>query len=151
MGVKLNAPLSIGDDVGLIGGGFQQHGVASYITTDWGPTYIHIKTTLTQQSYSMPMFEIIGYNYITAQPIRMAFVIYTYDYLISNWENTAYGGLVGNGVYISGDGYIVLRLYAPNTYYCGFSIDVHAVAGNGSQITYGVQAISANYSSGNVY
>jgi hypothetical protein len=147
MSIKLNAPLNIGSG----GGGYQQRGVASYITTDWGPNYIHVKTTLPQQSYSMPMFEIIGYNYITAQPIRMAFVIYTYDYLIANWQNTAYSGLVGNGVYISSDGYIVLRMYAPNTYYCGFTMDVHAVAGNGAQATYGVLAVSANYSSGNVY
>lgn len=147
MSIKLNAPLNIGDN----GGGYQQRGVASYITTDSGPQYIHIKTTLPQQSYSMPMFEIIGYNYVTSQPIRTAFVIYTYSYLISNWQNTNYSGLVGNGVYISSDGYIVLRLYASDTYYCGFSVDVHAVAGNGAQATYGVYAISANYSSGNYY
>lgn len=147
MSIKLNAPLNIGEG----GGGYQQHAVASYVTTDYGPTYIHVKTTLPQQSYSMPMFEIVGYNYIQAAPIRLAFVIYTYSYLISNWQNTAYGGLIGDGVYISSDGYIVLRMYSSNTYYCGFSINVHAVAGNGAQATYGVSAISANYSSGNVY
>jgi hypothetical protein len=147
MSIKLNAPLNIGEG----GGGYQQHGVASFYTTASGPQYIHIKTTLAQQTYSMPMFEIIGYNYVTSQPIRTAFVIYTYTYLISNWQNTAYSGLVGNGVYISSDGYVVLRLYAPDTYYCGFSVDVHAVAGNGYQATYGVYSISANYSSGNYY
>lgn len=147
MGIKLNAPLNIGE----YGGGYQQHAVASYLTTDYGPTYIHIKTTLAQQTYSMPMFEIIGYNYIQAQPIRTAFVIYTYSYLIYGAQNTNYSGLIWDGVYISSDGYVVLRLYSSNTYYCGFSINVHAVAGNGYQATYGVYAISANYSSGNVY
>ena len=147
MAIKLNAPLNIGDG----GGGFQQRAVASYITTAGGNPYIHIKTTLPQQSYSMPMFEIIGYNYSLSKPIRTAFVIYTYSYLISNYQYTAYDGLVGNGVYISSDGYVVLRMYASDTYYCGFTVDVHAVAGNGAQATYGVQAITANYNSGNAY
>lgn len=147
MAIKLNAPLNIGDN----DGGFQQYAVASYITTASANQYIHVKTTLPQQTYSMPMFEIIGYNYAISRPIRLAFVIYTYSYLISNYQNTAYDGLIGNGVYVSSDGYIVLRMYASDTYYCGLTINVHAVAGNGAQATYAVQAISANNNSGNVY
>jgi hypothetical protein len=147
MAIKINGPLNIGTS----GGGFQQRSVASYFTTASSLTYIHIKTTLPQQSYSMPMFEIIGYNYVTSLPIRMAFVIYTYSYLISNYQNTAYTGLTGSGVYISSDGYVCLRMYAADTYYCGFTVDVHAVAGNGAQATYGVYAITANNNSGNAY
>lgn len=147
MAIKLNAPLNIGDG----GGGYQQRSVASYLNTAGSLTYIHIKTTLPQQSYSMPMFEIIGYNYVLSKPIRLAFNIYTYSYLISNYQNTAYNGLTGSGVYISTDGYVCLRMYASDIYYCGFTVDVHAVAGNGAQATYGVYAVSANNNPNNAY
>lgn len=143
MSVKLNSPLSIGP-------GYQQRGIANFWDGGWGLQYVHIKTTIPQQSYIMPMIELIGYNYITAQPIRMAFVIYTYDYLISNWEN-AYSGVVGNGVYISSDGYVCLRVYAGNLYYVGFSMDAYSVAGNGAQVDIGVLAMTANNNAGNAY
>lgn len=145
MPVKSNAPLSIGP-------GFQQRGIANY----WdyggglGQDYIHIKTTIPQQSYIMPMIELIGYNYGVAQPIRMAFVIYTYSYLISNWQN-AYAGVYGNGVYISTDGYICLRVSGNgSTYFTGFSMDAYSVAGNGAQVEIGVLAMSVG-GPGNIY
>lgn len=147
MAIKFNSPLNIGTS----GNGYQQRGVASYFTTVGGNQYIHVKTTLPQQTYSMPMFEIIGYNYALSRPIRLAFNIYTYSYLISNYQNTAYSGLVGSGVYISADGYICLRMYASDTYFCGFTMDVHAVAGNGAGAVYGIQAATANNNSGNAY
>lgn len=142
MPVKLNAPLSIGP-------GYQQRGIANFFTTD-SYNYIHIKTTIPQQSYIMPMIELIGYNYGTADGIRMAFVIYTYSYLISNYEQ-GYYGVYGNGVYISSDGYVCLRIYTGSTYFTGFSIDVYSVAGNGAQYEVGILAMSANNNSGNVY
>lgn len=143
MPVKSNAPLSIGP-------GFQQRGIASFWDGTWGLKYVHIKTTIPQQSYIMPMIELIGYNYITASPIRMAFVIYTYDYLIANWQD-AYSGVVGNGVYISSDGYVCLRVSASNMYYVGFSMDAYSVAGNGAQVEIGVLAMAASSSGGNIY
>lgn len=142
MPVKLNTPLSIGP-------GYQQRGIANLWDTG-SYQYVHIKTTIAQQTYIMPMIEVIGYNYGTAAPIRMAFVIYTYSYLISGWEN-AYSGLVANGVYISGDGYICLRLYASNTYCVGFSLDAYSVAGNGAQVEIGILAMTANNDPGNAY
>jgi hypothetical protein len=142
MPVKSNAPLSIGP-------GYQQRGIGNFFTTD-SYNYVHIKTSIGQQTYIMPMIELIGFSYGTAAPIRMAFVIYTYTYLISNWEN-AYGGLVGNGVYISSDGYICLRLYTGSTYFIGFSMDAYSVAGNGAQVEIGILAMTANNNSGNAY
>lgn len=142
MPVKSNAPLSIGP-------GFQQRGIASYWDFGYSGEYVHIKTTIAQQTYIMPMIELIGYNYGVAAPIRMAFVVYTYSYLISGWEN-AYSGVTGSSVYISGDGYICLRVYAGSMYFCGFSMDAYSVAGNGAQVEIGVLAM-ANGGSGNIY
>lgn len=142
MSVKLNSPLSIGP-------GYQQRGIANFWDGNFY-TYVHIKTSIPQQSYIMPMIELIGFNYGTAAPIRMAFVIYTYSYLISNWQN-AYSGVVGNGVYISSDGYICLRVYSGSMYFVGFSIDAYSVAGNGAQYEVGVLAMTANNNSGNAY
>lgn len=141
MPVKSNAPLSIGP-------GYQQRGIANFFTTD-SYNYVHIKTSIPQQSYVMPMIELIGYCYGLADGIRMAFVIYTYSYLISNWEQ-AYYGLYGDGVYISSDGYVCLRL-TTNTYFIGFSIDAYCVAGNGAQYEVGILAMTANNNPGNVY
>jgi hypothetical protein len=143
MPFKSNAPLSIGP-------GYQQRGIASFWDGNSGLQFVHIKTSIPQQTYVMPMIEIIGYNYATAQPIRMAFVIYTYSYLISNWQNV-YNGLIGDGVYISSDGYICLRLYASNLYYVGFSIDAYSVAGNGAGYEVGILAMTANNNPGNAY
>jgi hypothetical protein len=142
MAVKLNTPLSIGP-------GYQQRGIANLWDTG-SYNYVHIKTSIPHQSYVMPMIELIGYNYGTAAPIRMAFVIYSYSYQISNWEN-AYSGLVGNGAYISSDNYYCLRLYAASTYCVGFSIDAYSVAGNGPQYEVGILAMTANNNSGNAY
>lgn len=142
MPVKSNAPVTIGP-------GYQQRGIANFWDGNFY-SYVHIKTTIPQQSYIMPMIELIGFNYGTAAPIRMAFVIYTYSYLISNWEN-AYSGVVGNGVYISGDGYICLRVYASNMYFVGFSMDAYSVAGNGAGVEIGILAMTANNNSGNAY
>lgn len=142
MSVKLNAPLSIGP-------GYQQRGIANFFTTD-SYNYVHIKTSIPHQSYVMPMIELIGFSYGTAQPIRMAFVIYSYSYQISNWEN-AYPGLVGNGVYLSSDNYYCLRLYTGSTYFIGFSIDAYSVAGAGPQYEVGILAMTANNNSGNAY
>jgi hypothetical protein len=142
MPVKSNAPLSIGT-------GFQQRGIANFWDGNFY-SYVHIKTSIPQQSYVMPMIELIGYNYGTAAPIRMAFVIYTYSYLISNWEN-AYSGVVGNGVYISGDGYVCLRVYAGSLYFVGFSMDAYSVAGAGAQYEVGILAMTANNNAGNAY
>lgn len=143
MPVKSNAPVSIGP-------GYQQRGIGSFWDGSWGYQYVHIKTNIAQQTYIMPMIELIGYNYIQAQPIRMAFVIYTYAYLISNWQN-GYNGVQGNGVYISSDGYVCLRVYSSNLYYVGFSMDAYSVAGAGAQVEIGILAMSANNTAGNFY
>jgi hypothetical protein len=142
MPVKSNAPLSIGP-------GYQQRGIASF--WDGGTyNYVHIKTSIATDTYIMPMIELIGYNYGTAQPIRTAFVIYSYFYPIYNWED-AYSGLYANGVYISSDNYYCLRLVTSSTYYVGFSIDAYSVAGNGAQVEIGILAMTANNNSGNAY
>lgn len=142
MPVKSNAPISIGP-------GFQQRGIASYWDFGYGGNYVHIKTTIPHESYIMPMIELIGYNYGTAAPIRMAFVIYSYFYMIYSWQN-AYSGVTGDGVYLSSDNYYVLRVYAGSMYFCGFSMDAYSVAGNGAQVEIGVLAM-ANGGSGNIY
>lgn len=142
MPVKLDTPLSIGP-------GYQQRGVASFFDTG-SYNYVHIKTSIPRFSYIMPMIELIGYNYGTSAPIRMAFVLYTYDYLISYYQN-AYTGLVGNGTYYSSDNYVCLRLYTASTYYTGFSIDAYSVAGGGAQVEIGVLAMTANNNAGNAY
>lgn len=142
MPIKSNAPLSIGP-------GYQQRGIGSFWDGNFY-TYVHIKTSIPQQTYVMPMIELIGFNYGTGAPIRMAFVLYTYSYLISGWEN-AYSGVVGNGVYISSDGYVCLRVYAGSLYFVGFSMDVYSVAGAGPGYEVGILAMTANNNSGNAY
>lgn len=143
MSVKLNTPLSIGP-------GYQQRGIASFFTDISGYNFINIKTSIPHQSYVMPMIELIGYNYATAQPIRTAFVIYTYSYLISGSQN-AYNGMTPYGTYISSDNYVCLKLFMPNTYYVGFSMDAYSVAGNGAQYEVGIIAAAATSSPGNIY
>lgn len=148
MPVKSNAPFSIGP-------GFQQRGIANFFTMDYGLQYIDIKTSIPQQSYVMPMIELIGYNYGVAQPIRMAFVIYTYSYLIAGWQE-GYSGVTvdttSNWAYISGDGYVCLKVYTQgNSYFCGFSMDAYSVAGNGPQYEIGVLAMAVSNNAGNVY
>ena len=143
MPVKSNAPLSIGP-------GYQQRGIANFFTMD-SLQYIDIKTSIPQQTYVMPMIELIGFNYASAAPIRMAFVIYTYSYLISNFENV-YGGVFGNYVYISSDGYVCLKVSTQgSSYFCGFSMDAYSVAGNGAGYEVGVLAMAASNNAGNVY
>jgi hypothetical protein len=143
MPLKSNAPLSIGP-------GYQQRGIANFFTMD-SLQYIDIKTSIPQQSYVMPMIELIGFNYAVAAPIRMAFVIYTYDYLISNFQN-GYSGVVGSYAYISSDGYVCLKVNTQgSSYFCGFSMDAYSVAGNGPGYEVGVLAMAASNNAGNVY
>lgn len=147
MPVKSNAPISIGP-------GYQQFGIGSFWDGGWGYTFLDIKTSIPQQSYIMPMIELVGYNYIQAQAIRVAFVIYTYSYLISNSETSSYSGFGGvspYSVYISSDGYVCLKVQSSNLYYVGFSMDAYSVAGNGAQVEIGILAAAVTTSSGNVY
>jgi hypothetical protein len=144
MPVRSNSPLSIGP-------GFQQRGIANFFTTESGYAYIHLKTTVPQQSYVMPMVELIGYSYGTAQAVRVAFTFYTYSYLIWHYGGTCYNGVTQANAYISTDGYVVLVGYTGSSYFMGFSIDAYSVAGNGVQYEVGILAMAASNSISGVF
>lgn len=124
-------------------GYLQQYGVfTTCITTS--NTYYHMKTNIPNASYVMIMLEAVGYNYSNGLPLRCSWNIYSYSYQISNVNNGNYGGATADGVYISGDGYYVIRLYSGSLYYCGFTINVYNTAGNGYGYPTTVTAAVAN-------
>jgi hypothetical protein len=97
----------------------------------------------------MAMIEAVGYNYGTAAPIRCAWNMYSYDYQISNTQNSAYNGMSAHSIYVSSDNFYVIVGYASSLYYCGFTLNVYNTAGGGfgflTQITSAAQTSSTSH------
>ena len=97
---------------------------ATFSTTASVNTPIHIKTNVKIKSNTMFRFLVEGYNYGRSAPINSETVGYTYSQwaCIGNDSNINHASGVSISTYCSADGYVVVRLDTPNTYYLGMGI-----------------------------
>lgn len=131
--------------------GMQQYGIFAVNTVSGGGSYLHIETSLTNQSYVMMMIEAVGYCYGTAKPIRCAWNHYGYSYFIGNVANTNYNGASADGGYYGASGYYCIRVYLPGQHYTCLNLNAYPVAGNGAGTTISVRRSSQNNNSGAYY
>jgi hypothetical protein len=133
--------------------GMHQYGIFQFMDgISGGGNYIHMETNITQPSSNiMCMIEAVGYCYGRALPIRCAWNFYSYQYIISNTNNSSYTGMNADGVYYASSGYVAIRAYASDLYYCGFTLNSYMVAGNGYQYPVSIRRVSQNSTSGAYY
>jgi len=127
-GASVGTSLDVGNGINFAGGFIR---TAIYaLNTYGGNGIIHMKTDQRTNNSNMYRFELVGYDYGSAQVLAGAWVGYLYsasDSAISlgtaNWGNRA----VCNSVYRSSDGYLVLVADIAS-YYCSFIIHFQAGA-----------------------
>lgn len=136
-------------------GWFQQRNFYSFRTTSGATTYVHMKTNIPNNDYSMWMVEAVGYAYGNGgRPIRCAWTWYNYppaggvSYIGLHTAGT-YDGGSAHGVYNSSDGYAVLR-YSGGMYFTGFILNGYDTRGAASRRIL-IQAASQNGTSGAHY
>jgi hypothetical protein len=100
------------------------------LNTYGGNQYVHMKTDQRTNNSNMYRFELVGYDYGSAQVLAGAWVGYLYSASdssisngIANWGNRG----VCNSIYRSSDGYLVLVADIAS-YYCSFIIHFQAGA-----------------------
>jgi hypothetical protein len=127
-GASVGTSLDVGNGINFAAGYIR---TAIYaLNTYGGNGIIHMKTDQRTNNSNMYRFELVGYDYGSAQVLAGAWVGYLYsasDSAISlgtaNWGNRA----VCNSVYRSSDGYLVLVADIAS-YYCSFIIHFQAGA-----------------------
>jgi hypothetical protein len=129
----------------------QQKNFYQFMTTTSSPSYIHIKTNINQ-SYPMWMIEAVGYNYGNGAPVRCAWGFNKSGASLASVAlSNGYTGMNADGVYISTDGYVVLRAYAGGHYYNGFCLNGYSVREDAASTIVTVLAVSQNTTTGNYY
>lgn len=102
----------------------QQRAFYRFSTTDGSLPYVHMKTNVSGTSGQMWMVEAVGYAYGLAYPVRLNWNWYCVGGTIGNYGGVhVYSGTYSNGVYMSSDGYAVLRLQCSAPYYLGFVLN----------------------------
>jgi hypothetical protein len=127
-----------------------QLGVYCFATTDGSLSYLHLKTNVpvTGGRNTMWMIEFVGYAYGGAQNIRSAITFHTsVGTLYHVGTQNAYPGLTPQTVYISSDGYAVIRVTAP-FYYTGFVINAYSTAPYSPNEPFRILSASQNNNSG---
>jgi hypothetical protein len=136
----------------FIESGFQQLGIFQFSNGAASGNYIHMETNITHPSSNvMLMLEAVGYCYGASNPVRCSWNCYSYEYIISNVNNTSYTGMSADGVYYGNSGYVVIRAYTSSPYYLGFTLNAYMVAGNGAQVPMSIRRVSQNSTSGVYY
>lgn len=137
-----------------IGGGVVQRTMYWFNTSVGDQLYIHMKTNMNKGNYVMATIEAEGYNYGVAAAVKCAWGFYSPgwapDTLYSVALNNIYGGMTAHGVYLSSDGYIVIRAYASWNYYNGFILNAFSPSPIGAY-DISITAANQNNNSGNYY
>lgn len=128
-----------------------QYGIYAVNTVSGGGSYLHLETSIPNNSYIMLMIEAVGYCYSTAKPIRCAWNHYGYSYFIGNSQNTSYDGALADGSYYGSAGYYCIRVYLPGQHYACLNFNAYTTAGNGYQQYVGINRASQNSTSGVYY
>ena len=109
------------------GSGYVKRALYWFNTTSSTPLYIHMKTNMAKGNYVMATIEAEGYNYGTGLPIKCAWCFYSPGWDPSNLYSVGtanyYSGMSADGVYLSTDGYVVIRAYAGGQYFNGFVLN----------------------------
>ena len=127
-----------------------QLGVYSFTTGDASKSYLHLKTNVpvTGGRNTMWLIEFVGYAYGSAQNIRAGIVFHTsVGTLYHIGTQNIYPGLTPETVYISSDGYAVIRVTAL-FYYTGFVINAYSTAPYTPNEPFRILAASQNTNSG---
>ena len=129
----------------------QQKYIYHFNTGSGSPLYIHMKLSI-QETYPMWLIEAVGYNYGLGASVRCAWGFHKSGAgLYSIGLQNAYGGLNADGIYLSSDGYPVIRAYAGSQYYQGFILNAYSTRGDAASSNISVIAASQNSTSGNYY
>lgn len=138
--------LNIGNQYGQY---FTQIGSYHFSSTDQqSNTYLHLKTNISSQIYSMYMLEFVGYNYGLSQNVRSSIVFHTSGALYQVGAQNIYPGLTPQNVYYSSDNYVVIRCYAASFYYMGFVLNAYMTGPYTGNPPFNVTAVQLNTNSG---
>lgn len=97
-----------------------------------GSGYLQLKTNVGGDD-SMWLFELVGYNFGTAAPIRSMITWYSYQGgVYSVGTSNPYSGLSAQRVYPASDWASVIVFYASSYYYAGFTVNAYNVRANTS-------------------
>jgi hypothetical protein len=122
-------------------GGKVRRDFLTWNTTVANSQPIHIKTNIPKKSNVMYRFLVEGYNYGVRAVIFSDAVGYTYR----EWDSIGYDQTnnYANGAsisqYYSSDGYVVIKLTIPDTYYIGFSVSAWFTNPTGT--AFGISAV----------
>ncbi len=141
-----------------------QRDLWQYSTGTSGARYLHIKTNIRYDNNTMYNLQFRGYNYGRNAIINSQVAGYAYKASASlakatyaNYSSgvTATGsaadGKAAAGQYISGDHYLVVRLYASDWYYAGFSMSAWMTAPAGAGFLVSVTSSKLTTSSAKQY
>lgn len=127
-----------------------QLGVYCFATTDGSLSYLHLKTNIPVSSgrNTMWLVEFVGYAYGAAQNIRAGIVFHTSGGIIYHTgAQNSYPGLTPQAVYVSSDGYAVIRVTAA-FYFTGFVINAYSTAPYTPNEPFRILAVAQNNNSG---
>jgi len=128
----------------------QQLEIYAFKTTDSTPLYMHFKTNISSTANKIITLEAVGYNYGQALPIRCSWSFYTAGgTLYDRGRVNKASGLSADGMYLSSDGYVVIRAYSGSHYFTGWTFNAYINAWyytDNIQITAAIQtSTSGNY------
>lgn len=94
---------------------------------DWSAKYFHFKTNQYKTFNQITTIEGVGYNYGTSKPIKCRWSFYAYNNLLYDKGRTtaSYSGVDAHGMYLSSDGYVVIRAYTVHHYVCGMILNAY--------------------------
>ena len=105
----------------------EQLAIYNYFTTASTSNYIHFKTNQYKTFNQITTIEGVGYNYGTSTPIKCRWSFYAYNNLLYDKGTTTHAnsGVTAHGMYLSSDGYAVIRAYATSTYFLGMMLNAY--------------------------
>lgn len=115
------------------GTGLRKTAFFKYNSTYGGSAYIHMKTNIPYTHRAWYMIEALGYNYGLAKDV-CCFWGFRPNLISSNVKaanSSRTDGLLPantnlNGIYYSGDSYVVIYAYSSSFYYIGFALNLFA-------------------------
>ena len=131
----------------------EQLAIYNHFTTAQGSAYIHLKTNQYKTYNQITTIEGTGYNYGTGKPIKCRWSFYAYNNLLYDKGTTtdSSSGVDAHGMYLSSDGYAVIRAYASSVYFLGLMLNAYT-SGAGTHPFGGrveITAVAQNGTSGN--
>jgi len=122
---------------------------------NWSSKYFHFKTNQRGSFNTIVTIEGVGYNYGRSRPIKCMWSFYAWNGIVydKGMNTDAESGVDAHGMYMSSDGYVVVRAYTASHYVCGMMLNAYTSGAGAHNYTDIIEIIevSVNDTSGNHY